>query len=251
MSLNIIWNVINYYYDLSISINKLFFKPMYNNIIVPIKTKLYGTILNKNRIIFVKNGVEILKYRNFCTKLKNIKKTDFDFILVYLIDDSILIANSIDDIPNNIYTIDKNLNSNVKFLSCTLNINNKKFNVNIKPFILKNNIILSQNFIDWYFNKHKIIMYILISYCYDIIQNILYYKKKYIIITILLINNSILYYLFAIFYCFLIYSCIIYNPHYNVSNYNIEIIDNNINFVKLEKNQFILINDDNYNIITN
>ena len=156
--INISWEVLKVFGKICIFSDNYVIKPFNKFISKPVIKIIHYLEPEKNRIIFVKDGKEILSYK----KKSNISTndvTEYDFILFHPLNESIMILNNINDIPD-INEVDHSiLETNVNFMCCQLSIklnNDKLFTrtLVINDFFVNSNKILDNCFVKWYCNKH-------------------------------------------------------------------------------------------------
>lgn len=256
--LDILWILLNYLSFIQIKIQKYIFNPLNNNFILPIKTFLY----DKKTLIIIENGKEVniltLKMFNDRIITNNFLINNYDISCDFIIfntnnisnkyrfendynnfykKNSIILCDNINDFIeiynnynfNNLTEIEKyyelfkeHFKTNVSFLVCNLIYNNNCYQIDINPFILYNNKILTYNFIKWYILNYT-----------DIATNNNFNERDFF-------NNYKI----------------------NIMDDNIcEIIINNSNYILIKKNKYIICHtydelidedtDDNSNICNN
>jgi len=154
------WKLLRLYSKTHIFSNNYIIGPFKHHVLNPvaglIKSNL-ATVNEKDRIIFVKDGNEIQKYKSKdIISSKNV--TEYDFILFYPDDEGTLVLDNINNIPSNNENFSA-FNSKCGFMCCQLTItfNNDttlKKTLEIEEFCMNANKILDDAFVKWYCNKN-------------------------------------------------------------------------------------------------
>lgn len=187
--LDIMWKTMKCFSIIQINYNKYIYFPVQNNLCIPIKNYFYS----KNVLTFVNNGNEIFKlnlnmFHNemyISNKYNPYYNFSYDFIFLNINNlynkisyhdnyssnknNSIMIYNNSIDLLKTYNTFELNrfnrnynkykkfrdyFKTNVKFLVCNLMYNNNCYPIDINPYIVYNNKILTYNFIKWYIINH-------------------------------------------------------------------------------------------------
>ncbi|MEX0598285.1 MAG: hypothetical protein WD512_17490, partial [Candidatus Paceibacterota bacterium] len=154
----ICWNVLLIYGKIHIFSNNYIVPPIKYYILCPLSNLIQLSSPDKERIVFVKDGNEMLSYtKKSMISYKNVN--EYDFILFYPKNKCTMILNNINDIPDTNEVNSDLLNTTVSFMCCQISITLtndeiiKKF-FEINEFCVNSNKILDEPFVNWYCKKH-------------------------------------------------------------------------------------------------
>ena len=154
------WKLLRLYSKIHIFSNNYIIIPFKYHILTPtvniIKSNM-NCINKKDRIIFVKDGNEILKFKSK-DEISSKNVTEYDFILFYPDNDGALVLDNINNIPFNNANFSK-YQSICGFMCCQITVTLKNDNVvkktfEIEDFCMNSNKILDEAFVKWYCNKN-------------------------------------------------------------------------------------------------
>lgn len=157
-----IWNFLHAYSKANIVCKKYVTTPFHNYILSPISSMFEGTILDINRVLFVRDGKVILCCGSLAYAhetidffmLKYSMMFEYDFIVFYPKNQNTMILYKHTDLPKTITVDNNSVNSTVSFMACQLVIHTPegdvKKNLELDEFMINGNEILTKEFILWY-----------------------------------------------------------------------------------------------------
>jgi hypothetical protein len=155
------WNILRTYSKIHIFSNNYIVTPFKHHLtpLIQYVNRNFVHATEKDIIIFVKDGNEILKYKNKnLISSKDIK--EYDFILFCPLNENILILDNINNIPDtDVQPDDPTLHTTCGFMCCQITITLKNENIikktfELEDFCVNSNKILDENFVKWYCKKH-------------------------------------------------------------------------------------------------
>lgn len=150
------WFILNKFSIIQLKTHKYIITPFNIYFYKPIQHFLSTTQTTYYKIVFIKDGREILRVKSK-DQIKN-KDIDYDFILYYTNKFAILVLDIIDDIPDVSFIDPSIFKTKVSFMCCQMVAETGEEQIRkvfeLDEFLLNNNEILSKNFVKWYCYKH-------------------------------------------------------------------------------------------------
>lgn len=150
------WFVLHKFSIVQLKTHKYIITPFNNYFYKPLQYFLSTTQTTYYKIVFIKDGREILRVKSK-DQIKN-KGIEYDFILYYTNKFNILILDLIDDIPDVNYIDSSIFKTKVNFMCCQMIAETGEEQIKkvfeLDEFLLNNNQILCKNFVKWYCYKH-------------------------------------------------------------------------------------------------